>query len=215
MLCPNQLEFLVAELNLGVLRDPHCSSYSGTVITFPIVDPTFRWTVEIIQDGHTITNQDGQFKIRKMPFTIRVWLPHLLGVSLAVLDDYQIFERTTVGYDVANCVPMVDCDTPYPLCDATLLAEYLFNKEEDLTIEDTAHHYLYYEDELQHNLSHVKIANDGYTFERKVSIFALDPQPSISGTSYRPSTGGTIQGQTLYLIFFADYKNQGMIDAGS
>ncbi len=182
--------------------------YSNTDVIVP-------WAVDIVQDERILPEENGQIRLQKKPFTVRVHLPGPLSVELAAFEDQQVFKCTKPGIDVKNCVLPLDCNMPFPFpfCWGAQYGDK-FNKEEGLVIHAEWTRYLYYESECDHAWNKVAITTEGYIFEFKVSIFSFPRDIAISGREYDLVPIEQFERQKLYIMLLGDYKNRGTIDVG-
>ncbi|MBN1877120.1 MAG: hypothetical protein JXA33_23050 [Anaerolineae bacterium] len=175
----------------------------------------FVWDVEIIQNGKIITGQNGEFKLRKESFVIRVKLPKPMTVLLNVLDRDDNFKKIYPGlYADDDCEHGVHTFCSY--VGMGFIAESPLNQEERLQIDmerGEGHHILSYSGENEHRWNKVKIIDKETIFERNVSRLLLIG-PNTQGVTTYIAQDIPIEefaGQKLYLVFLVKHREEKII----
>jgi hypothetical protein len=166
----------------------------GPVPTTALAAAEFTWSVEIVQNGQTLTASNDLVTQARAPFTIRVRMPQPLPVKLNALDSDANFKALQPGFALAD-------DCTLALCTGMDVAEDRLNPEKDLFVDPQLTHYLYYQGPQDHRWSRADITATGATLERDVVTLNAKPIEQF-------------QGPALYLLFFVDYTNPGQIDPG-
>jgi hypothetical protein len=153
-----------------------------------------EWTVAVVQNGQVAPSENDQVRLARAPFTLRVTLPQPLPVKLNASGDDANFIALQPGYVFTE-----DCFDA--LCTGMDVAEERLNPTQVLFVDPQSTHYLYYQAPDDHRWSRATVDAGGAVFERDVSLlndFAIDQFP----------------GSELYLLFFVDSANTGVIDPG-
>lgn len=153
-----------------------------------------EWTVEVVQNGQVASAEADQVRLARAPFTLRVTLPQPLPVKLNASGDDANFIALQPGYVFTE-----DCFDA--LCTGMDVAEDRLNPTQVLFVDPQSTHYLYYQAPDDHRWSRAVVDASGAVFERDVAVlndFPIDQFP----------------GSELYLLFFVDSGNPGVIDPG-
>lgn len=204
---PQQSLPTTAAVNDAILSTVTPSLQHATESTKATALPTpigpIKWNVVIIQNGKVLTSTDGEFHLRRLPFTIRVNLSRPTDLALNVLDTDDNFKKVQSGSYAFD-----DCKHAWQTfcADGMALAEERFNKDEYLYIDTAYHeayHWLYYNSPTDHRWSKVAITDTGAVFDRNVSSLHM----------YKLPVPVTIENYTgkLYLLFLAKYRPEQQI----
>jgi hypothetical protein len=153
---------------------------------------SFAWSVNILQNGQPLPEQEGRVVMPKAPFTIRVTLSQPLPVELNVLDTDQNFRDINPGYS-----PTTGCLSA--LCPGTGIVEETFGVSQSLLIDPQGTHYLYYAGPNDHRWNRVEFTPTGVVFERETAFLNYAPIEQFSG-------------QNLYLLFYVDSRDPDTIN---
>lgn len=152
------------------------------------------WTVEIVQNGQAASTDTGQVLLARAPFTLRVSLPQPLPVKLNANADDANFLSLQPGFVFTE-------DCLQALCTGMDVAEERLNPAQALFVDPMSTHYLYYQGPEDHRWSRATVDANGAVFERDVAL--LNDQPIAQYAA-----------PALYLLFFVDFSNPGVIDEG-
>lgn len=161
----------------------------------------FGYQVEVVQAGQEFSAGVEPVQIQRQPFTLRVLLPAPLPVKLNVLDTDDNFLVIQPGFVLSpECLAA--------LCTGMDVAEEPLNPQQVLFVDPLSTHYLYYTAPDDHRWSRATVGPDGAVFERDVAVLVGDPAlPEGAPVELYP-------GPALYLLFFVDGLNPGVVDPG-
>ena len=167
---------------------------SGPVPTTALAAAEFTWSVEIVQDGQTVSMTADTARLARAPFTVRVRLPQPLPVKLNAFNSDANFKALQPGASVSD-----DCTTA--LCTGMDVAEDRLNPDKDLFVDPQLTHYLYYQGPQDHRWSRADVTVTGAIMERDVATLNTKPIAQYADPA-------------LYLLFFVDYTKANQIDPG-
>ena len=167
---------------------------AGPVPTTALAASEFTWSVDIVQDGQTLTASNDMVQLARSDFTIRVKLPQPLPVKLNALNTDANFTALQPGFTLTD-------DCTQALCTGMDVAEDRLNPERDLFVDSQLTHYLYYQGPQDHRWSRADVTATGAALER--DVVTLNGKPIAEYTD-----------PALYLLFFVNYTNPDQIDPG-
>lgn len=152
----------------------------------------FQWSVDIVQNGQTLTMTADQVTLSRTAFTIRVQMPQPLPVKLNALNSDKNFQALQPGFVLSQ-------DCTLALCTGMDVAEDRLNPDRNLFVDPQLTHYLYYSGPQDNRWSRVSLTALGAVLERDVVNLNDKPIEQYADPA-------------LYLLFFVNYINPGQID---
>jgi hypothetical protein len=158
---------------------------AGLAGTPPSDEPWFK--VQFMQDDKVVEVVNHVVKLKKDKFSILVSLKNGGNININASLDSVIYDMAREGKEL----PDFECFLP-----GTGMAEGLENKENDMSINSTAHNYWYYDDDKKHRFNKIAKNNEWITGERVVKkIWVFDNEIS---DQFKVSS---LPRDTFYMVF--------------
>jgi hypothetical protein len=152
------------------------------------------WTVEIVQNGAVLTEENAAVRLARAPFTLRMRLPALFPVKLNASTSDQNFQALQPGFVFTD-------DCLLALCTGMDVAEERLNPDQTLFVDPELTHYLYYQAPDDHRWSRVELTEPQALLERDVAKLNEIPIEQTADPM-------------LFLLVYVDQSNIQQIDPG-
>lgn len=172
--------------------------------------PPIAWSIQLIQDGNTVVPQDGGYRLRRAPFTIRVQIPKApfagapLKMFINVQDNDENYQDVHAGSILTpdwtaketepNSFAIAGGAEPYnPGSNGLLIIDQLHGASSN---------YLVYREGEETRWNRVQFTETDIVLERDFSGLIL-----VEGEGNTQSiTLENYTGSILYLVFFLEYR---------